>query len=265
MTVLSYPDGKPLNWDAIAKDPDRVSKMVQWSKRSNSGKVVRGSLFFIAALDTMDQKAQARFGAGVNIIQTAWNTGVDASEGTHDYDAVIDWEIPGIYTLEAQSFGRFYCGMATWARTPAQGFPWHNHGFFLPPGGHVFPTKVGKYIDGGKSLGISGFSSQIADYWVNALGLEGQHAPGSDPTPFPSKTEKMAGIFDLDRYIQKQREATMEFKDWSPESQQMCAKMTAAEVIKQLDTVRIVERKDPKNVLIDRISLVSAVQRILNR
>ena len=263
MTVVSYPDGRPLNWDRISEDTNRVSRMVQWSKRSKYGRVVRGSLFFIAALDTMDQKAIKRFGQGVSVIQTAYNTDVEASAGTHDYDNCIDWEIPGVAAFTAQTFARFECGMADWARTPAQGFPLHNHGFFLPPGGYIFPFKVGKYIDGGKSLGLSGYSSQLTDYWNEAYGLAGMHHQSSDPTPFPSDAAKMAGIFNLDRYIQKQKEQEMEYSDWSEASKRELAGDIADAIANRLldvetVTLKTVDKPDKK------IPIRNAIQRTLN-
>lgn len=262
MTVLSYPTAQPLNWDAIAKDPNRVTKMVQWSKRTISGRVVRGSLFFIAALDTMDRKAKARFGSGVDVIQPAYNTGVEASAGTHDWDNCIDWRILGVSALDAQRFARFECGMANWARFPWQGFSEHQHGFFLPPGGKVFPFKVGKYIDGGRSLGLSGYSSQLTDYWNEAYGLKNMHEQSSDPTPFPTDAAKMAGIFNLDRYIQKQREENMEYKDWSKESKQELVSDIAGAVAKRVLDVETVVLRGPKEN--KPIPIRSAVQRLLN-
>lgn len=264
MTVLTYPEGKPVNWVAIARDPNRVTKMVQWHKRSLSGKLVRGSLFFIAALDEMNTKALAKFDTGVDIIQPAYNTGVSASEGTHDFDNCIDWRIAGVSDLVAQRFARFECGMADWARTRAQGFSPHNHGFFLPPGGKIFPFKVGKYVDGGRSLGLSGYSSQLDDYWRDALGLKNNHHSGSDRTAFPTYKQKMDGIFDLDRYIQRQLEKEMEFKDWSKESKDECADLVAKKVMEKLDETKLIDRKDDNDVVVGRDTVPSAIQRLLN-
>lgn len=264
MTVLSYPDGKELNWDAIAKDPHRVTKMVRWDKLSKYGHVVRGSLFFIAALDEMNVKAIKKFSAGVTIIQTAYNNSVDASEGTHDWDDCIDWEIPGVSALDAQHFARFECGMADWARFPWQGFPLHNHGFFLPPGGHVFPFKVGYYIDGGRSLGLSGYSSQIDDYWHEAYGLKDLHYQSADPTPFPSDQAKMAGIFDLDRYIQKQRELSMEYSEWSKESKAELAGDIADAVARRLLDVESIEIKAGDGS-VKKVPVRNGIQRAANK
>lgn len=263
MSVLTYPEAKPLNWHAIAKRPDRAKVMVRWSKLSMYGKVVRGSLFFIAALDEMDKKAIARFGSGVRVIQTAYNTGVSASEGTHDYDYCIDWDIPGVSGPTAQRFARFECGMADWYRTRAQGFPYHQHGFFLPPGGRVFPTRVGLYIDGGRSQGKSGYSSQLQDYWNNAYGLSGLHYPGSDPSPFPSTIAKQNGIFKLDRYIQLQREKDMEYKDWSDQSKNQLKDAVVDEFERRLKEKPLIEMRKPGKKP-KGISVLSAIQRLVN-
>lgn len=263
MPVLTYPDAKLINWDALVNDPGRVSKQVRLAKLSKYGHVIRGSLFFIAALDEMDTKAVKKFGIGVSVIQTAYNTGVAASAGTHDWDDCIDWEIPGVSVFDAQHFARFECGMADWGRTPAQGFPLHNHGFFLPPGGHVFPFKVGVFIDGGKSLGVSGYSSQIADYWAEAYGLKDMHYQSADPTPFPSDAAKLAGIFNLNNYIQKQREINMEYSDWSEASKrEMAGDVADALAHRLLDVETVVWREDgqpDKNVPIRK-----SLQRDLN-
>lgn len=265
MTVLTYPGGQPLDWDVIARMPERSKLTVQWSKRSIYNEVVRGCLFFVAALDQMDQKAQARFGNGVEVIQPTFNDDVRASAGTHDRDFCIDWRIPGVDAGVAQHFARFECGMATWARYPWQGFTLHNHGFFLPPGGHEFPVGVGAYIDGGASTGRSGYSSQLEDYWNNAYGLAGMHGVGSDPTPFPTNAAKMAGIFNLERYIQKQRENTMEYKDWSKQSKQELAGDIAAAVAGRLLDVEKITNKDANNNVLAPISVRAAIQRILNK
>lgn len=263
MTVVSYPKGEPLNWDVLAKDPRRVTRMVQWDQKSITGKDVRGSLFFICALDEMNTKALKKFGRGVSIIQPAYNQGVPASQGTHDFDDCIDWTIVGISGADCQYFARFECGMADWYRTPAQGFTPHQHGFFLPPGGRVFPFPVGKYIDGGRSLGMSGYTSQLADYWVEAYGLKDMHYQSADPTPFPSDAAKLAGIFNLDRYIQKQRELDMEYKDWSQQSKnELIGDLSDALAHRLLDVETVILRKPGDKD--KKIPVRSALQRDLN-
>jgi hypothetical protein len=133
------------------------------------------------------------------MLQSCYHQGVQMSAGTHDYDAVFDlWfvgKIPGL-TLKAQGmrFSRFMRNRGAsggWFRyygdwkSPAE---WHYHGFPLPVGLERFPTRVGRFIDGGESgLRLAGVnepgSSQLQDYVeTNALGLAGQHAFGSDPT-----------------------------------------------------------------------------------
>lgn len=202
MSVLLL-SGKAINW---AKPPKANAK-VMWSKRDIYGRAVVGSLRTIAHLDHLDTLAVKKFGVGIEVMQGPFNTGVAASEGTHDYDACLDVRIPGVDWLTQQSFFRANGAAAYYRKPPA--FTVHIHYFCLPPreGDYVnddYRTsgfKVGRLVDGGWSLfGRTVASSQIEDYYAHRTALAG-HAV--DPTWFPPNIE--VTIFDLNAYIVRQR------------------------------------------------------------
>lgn len=205
MSVLTL-TGKPINW---AKPPKATDK-VMWSKRTLSGKAVVGSLRTIAHLDHLNTLALKKFGIGIDVFQGPYNTDVEASKGTHDFDACLDVRITGVPWAAQQAFLRAN-GAGAYYRTPAQGFTPHIHYFTLPPREGVSVSddyrvhgfKVGKYVDGGYStFGRVVASSQIEDYYSHRTALSG-HA--HDPSWFPPNID--ATIFDLPAYISRQRKA----------------------------------------------------------
>jgi hypothetical protein len=111
----------------------------------------------------------------IRIIQGCYNTTVEASAGTHDFDACLDIEIVGMDWYEAQKFLRAN-GLAAFVRTPAQGFSWHIHMISLPPYKTNFVSRVGIYVPG-----------QINDYYDHKNGLS-SHAP--DNTWHPDNIRK---------------------------------------------------------------------------
>ena len=147
---------------------------------------------------TIEVLAAKHPGTQLVIKQPCFNTGVDASKHTHDFDGVLDVKIEGLTWAKAQSFLRSQ-GWAAWHRTPAQGFKHHIHMATIPPGlsGHPkaaavgaayqkLGIKVGKFIDGGfTTTGKAFTSSQIVDYFNHAFGLANHHAPNSDTSWFP--------------------------------------------------------------------------------
>lgn len=190
MTVLHL-SGKPINWF----DPPKATARVKWHKKSMYGKDVTGSLRTIAHLDRLNTLSKKRFGVEIVVIQTAYNKGVAASAGTHDYDCVMDLYIPGVNWWAQQRFFRRN-GFGCWYRH-APLFSNHIHGFTLPvPKGQYrgddFRTKVGIYVPG-----------QLIDYYNEAFGLSGQHTPHSDKTWFPDN--KDATVFDLQEYMKNRR------------------------------------------------------------
>lgn len=206
MSVLTLA-GKPINWDK----PPKATARVLWSQRTSGGKVVTGSLRSIAHLDRLNYLSVKKFGVGITVYQSAYNSSVAASAGTHDYDACFDVWINGVSGLAQQGFFRAN-GAGAYYRTPEQGFTPHIHYFCLPPREGVDVSddyrsggfKVGKYVDGGWSTaGARTTSSQIEDYYRHRNALA-SHAP--DPTWFPP--DIASTIFDLSAYIERQRKAT---------------------------------------------------------
>ena len=190
MSVLLL-SGKKINWH----NPPESTQKVMWNRKSIYGHDVTGSLRTIAHLDRMNNLAKVRFKREIGVIQTAYNTGVEASAGTHDFDAVMDLYIPGVDWWDQQRFFRFN-GFGCWYRH-APLFSNHIHGFTLPVPrgtyrGDDFATKVGIYVPG-----------QLIDYYNHAFGLAGQHTPGSDTSKFPKDID--ATVFDLARYVHNKR------------------------------------------------------------
>lgn len=155
-------------------DPD---EQITWQGHATMyGGTVRGSRRSIAHLEATDQAARERFGVGIVVIQSAYNTGVSASAGTHDFDAVYDVHIPGVDWWTQQRFLR-ELGWAAWYRYPPT-FGHHIHMISLG-----YRTRVGIYVPG-----------QVDDYRRHAMGLAGQHDSGSDDTWHPSDIDST--IFD---------------------------------------------------------------------
>lgn len=204
MSVLAL-SGKPINW---AKPP-AANARVMWSRKTSGGKRVTGSLRTIAHLDHLDTLAVKKYGKHIVVLQPAYNTGVKASEGTHDYDACLDGYIPAVPWREQERFFRAN-GAGAWWRNKSQGFSNHIHWFVLPPreGSDVNDDfkvagfKVGKYVDGGWSTkGRRIASSQIEDYYDHKTGLKG-HQPDYGSW-FPKDIR--ATIFNLPAYIKRQQ------------------------------------------------------------
>jgi hypothetical protein len=123
-------------------------------------------------------------GARLVIIQGAYNTGIDASAGTHDFDACLDVQIIGLDWWANQRFLR-ECGWAAWYRYPPT-FPNHVHMISLGYG----DAPVGIYIPG-----------QVVDYHEHKTGLVG-HA--YDPTWHP--VDINATVFSYPDYIRSQED-----------------------------------------------------------
>lgn len=149
---------------------------------------------YAALLDTQRRLAKAHPKAWIRVIQACYNTGVSASAGTHDYDAVLDVQIVGIPWDEAEKFLR-KCGWAAWWRhTGSWASPsnWHIHMALL--GAPAAGCTVGKYVDGGATLyGHVIYSSQYADYYAHRTGLAGHlHDPTWHPADIPGTIFKYA-------------------------------------------------------------------------
>ena len=138
------------------------------------------------------------------IFQPSFNTNVELSAGSHDFDGVFDVWIQGMTGGVAQRFLRNQ-GWAAWHRhTGKFKNNVHIHMATIPPGLPAKPTatqvgaaykklglKVGTLIDGGVTVtGKVITSSQIVDYYKHAFGLAGQHTPNSDKSWFPKDISK---------------------------------------------------------------------------
>lgn len=151
-----------------------ADERVTWQGHSTSGgRAVYGSRRSIAHLEATNQAALEEHGTEVVVIQSAYNTGVEASAGTHDYDAVYDVYLPGVDWRAAQRFLREQ-GWAAWFREPPA-FSEHIHMVSLG-----YRTQVGVYVPG-----------QVADYYAHRNGLAG-HA--LDESWHPSDID--ATVFD---------------------------------------------------------------------
>lgn len=198
------PKGGKINW----QKPPKPNAMCTWTKKTTSGRAIRGTFWTLCHLNRLNNLALKRFGVEIQVIQPDWNTGVAASAGTHDFDSTWDLWIPGVDPWVQQKFFRAN-GLGGWMRRPPL-FGWHYHGFTLPkPEGKVraddfrmMGIKVGIYVDGGmSSRGALVTSSQITDYHQEAFGLSNQHTPGSDKSWFPKN--KDATVFDLKTYVER--------------------------------------------------------------
>lgn len=200
-------DGREINW----KNPPEPTDMVRWTKKTTGGHEIRGSFRTICAMDRINRLVYRKFGVGLSIIQSCYNTTVAASAGTHDYDACFDVWIDGVDPWQAQRFLR-RLGFGCWVRKPPL-FGWHIHGFVLPVrhGATISDDfkergfKVGIYVDGGYSTrGSLVTSSQLADYYNHAFGLSGQHTKNSDRTWYPKNIS--GTVFNLHAYVVNRRE-----------------------------------------------------------
>lgn len=194
--------GKPINWSA----PPQYATKVKWSRTTTGGRAVYGSLRSIAWLDHIDSLARKKFGKSVDVIQSAYNTGVAASAGTHDLDACYDVQIVGVPWLTQQAFFRAN-GAGAYARVEGWSTP-HIHLFVLPP---VFASgsvserydkaglEVGKFVDGGlSSEGRTVGSSQIADYYMHRDATSNHYI---DNSWFPPNID--ATVFDFHIYSRR--------------------------------------------------------------
>lgn len=172
-------------------DPAEVITVTLGDKTFRAGRRTAAHIEY-----TIEQLALLNPDAHLHITQPCYNNGVGASEGTHDLDGCIDVDIFGLTGPDTQTFMRKQ-GWAAWFRTPAQGFPFHNHAISLG-----CPGPVGLFVDGGIStVGHRVASSQLEDYRLHAFGLEGMHEPGSDTSWFPPDID--ATIFDFQAWEER--------------------------------------------------------------
>ncbi len=194
-TEVLHLNGSPIRWDR----PQKPTMMVKWSRETMYGQTVKGSLRTIAHIDRLYTLSLRRFDSPFTIIQPPYNTSIPASAGTHDYDAVIDWYIPGVPYWDQQRWARAN-GMWDWYRATNNMWSNHQHGGTIPL--QLANTRAGDYAAGGFRVGIY-VPGQLQDYYAHAFGLSGQHNPNSDKSWFPPNIK--ATIFDLDAYIARRK------------------------------------------------------------
>lgn len=194
MAEVRLLSGRKVNW---AHPPKANAKC----KLTLNGHAYTAGFRTLCHLNMTNNKAKKKFGHGVVVLQPPFNKSVGASAGTHDFDSVWDIYIPGVGWWDQQRFFRSL-GWGIWYRHPPL-FGNHEHGFTLPPRRSFarLGIKVGKYIDGGISIGGHKVtSSQLDDFYNHAFGLSGQHGHGSDKSWFPKDID--ATIFNLKAYVQ---------------------------------------------------------------
>lgn len=117
----------------------------------------------------MLERAEARMGFKVYVVQGSYNTGVGASAGTHDGGGAIDISVRGIDYKKAVRALRDV-GFAAWYR-PARAGVW---------GAHIHAVAIG---DAEVS---SGAKAQVAEYYAGQDGLAGYNEDtGYRPDPIP--------------------------------------------------------------------------------
>lgn len=122
------------------------------------------------------------------VIQSAFNVGVEASAGTHDGDACYDLTRLDWRDWRESEHRYRALGGAAWYRFPPT-FTDHIHCVVL---GYVDPWKP-PYVWSGVGVYIPG---QVTDYYNRALGLAGQHDPGDDPTWHPDDIDATIAAFE---------------------------------------------------------------------
>lgn len=148
-------------------------------------------------------------GCTLEILQPPYNTGVEASAGTHDFGAVYDFRIDGMDWLDAQAFLRAY-GWAAWWRQPPK-FSHHLHAVSLG-----YPGRVGVYVP-----------AQVDDYYNFRSGLAGHVA---DHTWHPADIDST--VFDYDAWL----EAHMPLND---DDKAAVRSIVAEEVAKALSGIKL--------------------------
>lgn len=147
---------------ALLGPPNEVITITFGGKTFRAGRRTAAHLVW-----TQQQLDRLHPGARLLVIQPCYNVGVEASEGTHDRDRVLDVMIDGLGWREAQGFLRAH-GWAAWVREPPA-FSWHIHMVSL--GGNA---PIGIFVP-----------AQIDDYYRHTYGLKNQHNTDLDKSWFP--------------------------------------------------------------------------------
>lgn len=140
---------------------------------------------------TIAQLAIEHPGAHLHVMQACNHKGYVLSEGTHDFDGVLDFRSEGLdgslaQWWQAQAFLR-RMGWACWLRHTgdwADPDAWHVHAVSIG-----CPGPVGYYVP-----------AQVDDYYRHALGLKGQHDSGDDLSSFPPDIDST--VFDYPAWLE---------------------------------------------------------------
>lgn len=219
-TMILNLDGTPV------KDFSNPDRKVMWSKRDIWGGRVYGSLRSIAHLDQTSKRSVKRFGQEIEVIQGAYNDDVDASAGTHDYDAVFDIFIPNVDWWLMQRWLRWQ-GWAAWYRYPPT-FGRHIHMISLG-----YQTRVGEFVPG-----------QVYDYYHKRNGLAG-HA--YDGTARPDDIDATIFHFaEWEREMREHMELTEDNKQWFRETIQGIVSREVTAAVKETVDALLSEEINPE-------------------
>lgn len=158
-------------------------------------------------------RAEAQ-GYRLQIMQGCYHVGYKPSAGTHDKDEVLDMRLVDAHgaIVPGRTQSHFFRWNYWWGwwRTPEQGFPLHFHGISSRPR----HCAIGDYVPG-----------QLTDWKNKALGLAGQHTPGTDPMPYPPH--------HATRYFPYARiqEDSMPFTDWPKKDQDALAQAVTDRIL----------------------------------
>lgn len=159
----------------------------------------------MAHLFETDAWLRAHVACCLYVVQSAFNTGVPASAGTHDYDKVFD-----VYVIRLKSGRKVWVKGQRWLRRLGWADWWrHTGSWWNPSSWHhhmvclswlIDKCRVGIYVPG-----------QVSDYCAEPPrnGLSGHP---TDRTWHPENIR--ATIFDYDEWYRKQVE-DMGYADWS--------------------------------------------------
>lgn len=187
-----------VNGVTFTGDPCRVVETTFNGRYVKAGEATMAHLF-----DT-DEWMRRKHGCWVYVIQSAYNTSVPASAGTHDYDKSLDVLVISKRGRRKWATGQRWLrqrGWADWWRHTGSWYrpsSWHHHMVSLT--WLIDHCKVGIFVPG-----------QISDYCAEPPrnGLSGHPV---DPTWHPENIRST--IFNFDRWYRKQVE-DMGYADWS--------------------------------------------------
>lgn len=132
----------------------------------------------------------------VYVVQSAYNTGVPASAGTHDFDGVID-----VLIINRKNGRRVWLRGQRWMRRLGWAAWWrHTGSWFRPSSWHLHAILLGT-ISAGCPVG-SLVKGQVDDYYGHDSGLAG-HLP--DPTWHPKDIN--ATVFDFPAWLARHADA----------------------------------------------------------